>query len=590
MTQNGLADVLPLAPLQEGLLFQVQYDRDGVDVYNVQLVLELRGPLDTGDLRAAVHALLRRHPNLRAGFWQHDLDRPVQFVPHEALPAWQEADLGGLDPDARAEGLRRFVAEDRARRFDPAVPPLLRAGLVRLGPDHHTLVLTTHHLLLDGWSMPLLVRELFALYGQRGDDRTLPVAPPYRSYLAWLADRDQDAARDAWRSYLSGLAEPTLLGAAGRDAAPAGELPGQLWHELDESASAALTAAARRRGLTLNTVVQGAWAVLLGHALGRDDVVFGATMANRPPEIPGIESTIGMFINTLPVRVALRPAEPFADLLARVQQEQAALIEHRHLPLTEVQRGAGHAELFDSAVVFENYPLDPAVLRAESRGVRLAGFEVGDATHFALTLLAIPGDRIRLRLDHRADVLDGDGARTLLGRLEQLLADFATDPGRPVGRLDLLTADERAHVLEVGRAAEHPVADLTLPQLFEAQAARTPDATALAFEGRTLDYAQLNSRANRLARALAARGAGPDRVVALYLPRSLDLYVAVLAVLKTGAAYLPVDPEYPARRIADMLDDARPALVLTAADAAEDHGGLPDGDLTDAERTAPLTP
>ncbi|MFJ3929961.1 condensation domain-containing protein, partial [Streptomyces sp. NPDC090029] len=593
MIQNGLADFLPLSPLQEGLLFQVQYDPDGMDVYNVQMVLELRGPLDTDGLRAAVQGLLRRHPNLRAGFWQQDMDQPVQFVPHHVDPEWQELDLTALEPAAREDALARFVAEDRARRFDPAQPPLLRLGLAALGPDHHTLVLTTHHLLMDGWSMPLMVRELFQLYERGGDDRGMPAAPPYRTYLAWLAGRDQDAAREAWRGYLAGLEAPTLVGGSGRsgrDTKAPSELPGQLWYELDAPASAALAEAARSRGLTLNTVVQGAWAVLVGHLLGRDDVVLGATMANRPPEIPGIESTIGMFINTLPVRVALRPTEPFADLLARVQREQASLIDHRHMSLAEIQRTAGHGELFDSAVVFENYPLDPTVLRAESRGLRLADFQVGDATHFALTLLAIPGERIRFRLDHRADVLDAAGARTLLERLERLLSGVAADPDRPVGRLGLLSDAEHHQVVEGWNATGRAVSDRTLPELFEEQAARTPQATALTSEGRTVDYADLNARANRLARRLVARGAGPERTVALRLPRSIGLYVAVLAVLKTGAAYLPIDPEYPSDRIAAMLEDARPALVLTEDDVDEDLSGFPDGNLTDAERTAPLTP
>ncbi|MBB1243605.1 amino acid adenylation domain-containing protein, partial [Streptomyces durbertensis] len=593
MKQNGLADVLPLSPLQEGLLFQVGYDQDGVDVYNVQLVLELRGPLDVADLRTAVRALLRRHPNLRAGFWQQDLDQPVQFVPHEVVPPWRDLDLSALGEEQRQERTRRFIEEDRTTRFDPATPPLLRFGLLTLGADHHKLVLTTHHLLLDGWSLPLLLSELFALYERSGDERGLPTAPPYRAYLAWLADRDLPAARAAWRDHLSELPEPVLLAEAGRDARAA--LPGQLWHELDEELSAALADAARSRGLTLNTVVQGAWAVLLGHMSGRQDVVFGATMANRPPEIPGIESTIGMFINTLPVRVTLRPEEPLVALLERIQREQAALIEHRHLPLAEVQSLAGHGELFDTAVVFENYPFDPEVLRAHARGLSLTDLEVGDATHFALTLLAIPGPRVRLRLDHRADVLDARGAEELLGRLERFLADFAAHPDRPVGRLDLLTPEERHRVVHEwnGTTTEEAAAPAgrTLPELFEAQVARTPDGTALLFEGLALGYAELNRRANRLARWLVARGAGPERTVAVRMPRSLDLYVAVLAVLKSGAAYLPVDPEYPAERIAYMMRDSGATLVLTEQELADaDLSILDDGDLTDAERVFPLLP
>ncbi|MEU3891392.1 amino acid adenylation domain-containing protein [Streptomyces sp. NPDC029041] len=595
MTQSGLADVLPLSPLQEGLLFQVTYgaETEGTDVYTVQMVFELRGPLVEDDLKAAVRTLLRRHPNLRAGFWQHNVERPVQFVPHEVPLRWRTRDLTGLGEEDRERAVSAYVDDDRAERFDPGAPPLIRFGLLALGPDHHKLVLTTHHLLLDGWSMPLLVRELFTLYGQSGDDAGLPPVTPYRAYLGWLAERDDDAARSAWRTALADLEGPSLLAGAGagRGAAAGAALPGQIWHETDAATTTRLTAVARSLGLTLNTLVQGAWALLLGHELGRDDVVFGATVAHRPPEIPGIESTIGMFINTLPVRVRVRPYETLGELLGRVQREQAALIEHRHLSLTEVQAAAGTGELFDTVVVFENYPLDPAVLRAESRGLRLAGFEVGDATHYPLSLLAIPGETLRFRLDHRGDVLDEAGARRLLRRLDTLL-DGVAEHGADqfVGRLNLLPEDERRLVVEDLDASGGPAPRRTLPALFEEQVARTPDTTALVVGAQRLTYAELNTRANRLARHLVERGAGPERIVALRLPRSLDLYVALLAVLKTGAAYLPVDVALPAERIAFMMDDARPAAVLTAEDIGPDLSTHAGTDLTDADRTAPLLP
>ncbi|WP_140158059.1 non-ribosomal peptide synthetase [Micromonospora sp. NBS 11-29] len=589
MRSTGLADVLPLAPLQEGLLFQVTYQQDGVDPYTIQLVLDLRGPLDAADLRTAVRALLRRHPNLRVGFWQQDLDQPVQFVPREVELPYREVDLTGLPPTERAERLRGFVAADRALRFDPGVPPLLRMALVALDADHHTLVLTTHHLLLDGWSMPLLIGELFTLYKQRGDDAGLPVAPSYRSYLVWLAGRDQAAARGAWSDHLSGLDGPSLVAPVRRGGEDAGQLPAQRWYELTEDLSTAVTATARARGLTLNTVVQGAWALLLGHTLGRDDVVFGATAANRPPEIPGIESSIGMFINTLPVRVRMRPAESLTDLLHRIQRQQSGLIEHRHLSLAEVQRIAGHGDLFDTTVVFENYPLDPAVLEAEARGLRLERLDVGDAMHYPLGLLAIPGRRIQFRLDHRVDVLTDEAAAALLDRLRGVLETFAEDPDRPVARTPVTLAAHRHRVLTQWNGTDRELPDRTLPELFEAQVERTPDATALVLGPDRLSYAELNARANRLARLLIARGAGPERVVALRLPRSLDLYAAVLAVLKSGAAYLPIDPDYPAERITHMLDDAGPTLVLTERELAEDLSGHSDRDVTDDERCAPLT-
>ncbi|MFH8930913.1 amino acid adenylation domain-containing protein [Streptomyces pristinaespiralis] len=595
MTRSGLADVLPLSPLQEGLLFQVTYGAEthGPDVYTVQMVFELRGPLDEDGLRAAAAALLRRHPNLRAGFWQQGVERPVQFVPNEVPLPWHTRDFTALGESDRERAVEAYVTADRAERFDPGAPPLIRFALLGLAADHHKLVLTTHHLLLDGWSMPLLVRELFTLYGQRGDDAGMPPVTPYRAYLAHLAGRDDDAARAAWRTALADLEEPSLVAGAGagRGAADGSALPGQIWHEIDAATTAGLTALARSCNITLNTLVQSAWALLLGRQLGRDDVVFGATVAHRPPEIPGIESTIGMFINTLPVRVRVRPAETLGDLLGRVQREQAALIEHRHLSLTDIRSTTGTGELFDTVVVFENYPLDPAVLRAEARGLRLAGFEVSDATHYPLSLLAIPGESLRFRLDHRGDVLDEAGARLLLERLDTLLTDIAEHGADlPVGRLDLLSAAERHQVLEEFNDTGLPAEDATLAALFEAQAARTPDTAALLVGGRSLTYAELNARANRLARHLVTLGAGPEQIVAVKLERSLDLYVALLAVLKTGAAYLPVDTAYPAERIAFMMDDARPAVVLTGEETGQDLSGYDDTDLTDADRTAPLLP
>ncbi|MEU3838524.1 amino acid adenylation domain-containing protein [Streptomyces sp. NPDC028635] len=594
MTQSGLADVLPLSPLQEGLLFQVAYgaESQGQDVYTVQMVFELRGPLDEASLRAAAGTLLRRHPNLRAGFWQQNVERPVQFVPREVPLPWRDHDLTGLPEAEREQAAARLAAADRAERFDPGVPPLIRFTLIALGPGHHKLVLTTHHLLLDGWSMPLLVRELFTLYEHHGDDASLPPVTPYRAYLAWLAGRDGEAARAAWREALAGLDEPSLVAGAGagRGADHAAALPGQIWHEVDRTTTDRLTALARTLGLTANTLVQGAWALLLGRELGRDDIVFGATVAHRPPEIPGIESTIGMFINTLPVRVRLRPHESLGELLSRLQREQAALIEHRHLSLTEIQALAGAGDLFDTVVVFENYPLDPAVLSAEARGLRLASFEVGDATHYPLSLLAIPGERLRFRLDHRLDVLDTAGAERLLARLDALLARIAEQGAAlPVGRADLPLPGEILPALGPGRgSAPRPQAGVCVPELFERRVGVVPDAVALVVGEESWSYARLNARANRLARWLVERGAGPERVVALRLPRSVELYVALLAVLKAGAAYLPVDVGYPAERVASMLAETDPVLVLDAVPG--DLSGYAESDLGDADRLEPLLP
>ncbi|WP_242454798.1 amino acid adenylation domain-containing protein [Bailinhaonella thermotolerans] len=554
--QSQLEDILPLSPLQQGLFFHAIFELGaGTDVYTAQLVLDLDGPLDAAALRAAAATLLRRHANLRASFRQRKQGDPVQVIHRRVDLPWHEADAAD---EAEAA---RLVRAERVRRFDMARAPLLRFLLVRLGPERHRLVFTNHHILLDGWSTPLLATELFTLYLRDGDDAGLPRVTPYKNYLAWLKRQDREAAHTAWREALAGIEEPTLV--APRVAGLPPVLPGRVVARLDAERTAALTALARRRGLTLNTLVQAAWGLLLAHLTGRGDVVFGATVSGRPPELPGVENMIGLFINTLPVRLRLDPAETLGDLLTRLQREQAELMPHHHLALAEIHKVAGTGLLFDTMILLENYPLDPADLSAEAGGLRLTGVDGDDSTHYPLTLYAVPGERLLLRLDHRPDVFPQAEAERILDRLTGLLGALLDRPQTLVGRLDPLAGEERRRVLDDWNATARAVPETTLPRLFEARAARTPDATALVFRDETMTYGELNARANRLARHLRTLGAGPERVVALALPRSLDLVVAMYAVVKSGAAYLPIDPDHPRERVEAMLDDARPVAVIT---------------------------
>ncbi|MCA1682093.1 MAG: condensation domain-containing protein, partial [Actinobacteria bacterium] len=364
VTCPDVADVLPLSPMQEGLLFHALYDRGGADVYTVQLVVDLDGRLDGPVLRAAVQALLDRHPNLRAGFPQLDSGRPVQLIARHVMLPWDEVDLSGLgaaEAEAQAVGL---AVEDGARRFDLTCPPLLRFTLLRLGPRHHRLIMTNHHILLDGWSMPILIRELLALYASRGDTAVLPRVTPYRDYLSWLTHQDRPAAEQAWGQALAGLPGPTRLTPV--DPARAPMTPQRITLEVPDQLSTALNDQARRHGLTLNTIIQGAWGVLLSRMSAHPDVVFGAVVSGRPPHIPGVEAMIGLFINMVPVRVRVDPAETLITMMTRLQNEQSTLSAHQHLGLAQIQHLTGMGELFDTAMVFENYPVDPTAHSVDS--------------------------------------------------------------------------------------------------------------------------------------------------------------------------------------------------------------------------------
>ena len=520
-----IEDVLPLAPLQEGLLFHALYDAQAPDIYTVQLDLGLEGALDSAAMAAAVQALVARHASLRARFRHAHLGRPVQIILPQATAPWRCIDLSSLDEAGREERLAAVLAQERAERFDLADAPLIRFALIRLAADRHRLVLTNHHIVMDGWSMPVLVRELLTLYAHRADAAALPRVTPYRDYLAWAAAQDRTGALAAWRDALAGLEEATRL--APHDPGREPVAPEQMRLALSEPLTAALTAQARRHGLTLNTVIQTAWAILLGRLTGREDVVFGVTVAGRPPEVAGIENMVGLFINTLPLRVQLPPGTALLELLRQVQASQSRLMEHQHLGLAEVQGLAGLGELFDTLVVFENYPVDRAGLSAEVGGLRLTDFRGLDATHYPLSLAAHPGERLQLQLSYRPDLFDRSSVEAIAGRLVRLLEGAVADPERAIGRLDILGADERHTILREWNATARAVPGATLPELFAAQVARTPEADAVVFEDERLSYGELDARSSRLAHHLRGLGVGPEVVVGLCIERSLAMLVGL---------------------------------------------------------------
>ena len=457
-----LEEVLPLTPLQEGLLFHALYDKQGPDLYTVQIVLELEGPLDSEVLRVAAEALLERHANLRASFVHEGLSRPVQVIRAEVALPWSEVDLSGLGAGQCEERLGQLLAQERSVRFELGRGPLVRCSLIRLGANRHRLLLSNHHLLMDGWSLPVLVRELFELYEQGGRSGALGRVTPYRDYLGWIAGQDRQGARAAWQRALEGLEEPTRLAAA-EPGAGAPALPEEIIVELPEALTEALSAQARTLGLTLNSVLQGSWAILLWKLTGRQDVVFGTTVAGRTAEIPGIETMVGLFINTLPVRVRVRPAEPLSELLTRLQDSQSQLIAHQHLGLAEIQSLAGLGDLFDTLVVFENYPVDRSALAQPVAGLELTRVEGHDATHYPLSLMAVPAERLRLRLQYRSDLFARSSVEAMGRRLVALLEAVVADPSQPIGRIELLEPEERQQILIDWNNTACEVPHTTLP-------------------------------------------------------------------------------------------------------------------------------
>ncbi|GAA2581776.1 amino acid adenylation domain-containing protein [Actinomadura fulvescens] len=605
MNRAGIECVLPLTPLQEGQIFHAEFDETGPSLYNMYLSALLSGPLDVAALRSACAQLLARHQCMRACFRQDRNNQTVQVVLREVPLLWRQVDLSACPEPERTERLERLSESVRSERFDLTKPPLTRFVLVRLAPDEHRFILCTYHAVLDGWSSWLLLGELAQLYERRGDASGLPEPPPYEDYYRWLARQDRVAAEQAWKAALDGLPGPTLL-------APSGP---ERWLADSEQFNVGIPAElvtrlrgfARSRGLTMNTVFQGAMGLALGTATGQSDAVFGGTVTGRPPEVPGIENMAGMFLNTVPVRVRqdLSRTETVATMLARLQADQARLIPHHHLGLVDIRRAAGQPELFDAHLSFQNFPG-----AGTTSGFPMSDVRTDVKTNYTLGLaVQASGDVIDMAVEHRPGLFDRASAEELAARLVRVLEATATAPDVPVSRVQVLAAEQRQELLELGRTRPAAAEPELVPELFAARAATVePELTALVCGDAELSFGELAGRVNRLARWLIAAGAGPGDPVAVLLPRSADSMVALLAVLAAGAMYVPVDLTYPPERVRFMLADAAPHVVITTAELAEqaDLGarplvldspetaaelmGLADGPIGADERRRMLTP
>ncbi|WP_067497203.1 non-ribosomal peptide synthetase, partial [Actinoplanes sp. TFC3] len=555
------AEIWDLSPLQQGVYYQATFS-DGANTYIAQNVFDFDRRLDIEALGKAFAALLDRHRTLRASFVGEP--RPQQHIAAR-VPAIVTVSDG--DPEA-------IAAEDRERPFDLTDPPLMRLTVVRNADGTDRLLLTCHFLLWDGWSRELVLRELFALYDSCGTTGALPTeGPGFPDYLAWIATQDKDASAAAWKAVLD---EPTIVvpEAVGREPL----LSERVLAALPTTVTTRLTEQARRAGVTLNAVLTAALGLVLGHRTGRGDVTFGTTVAGRPTGIPGIENVIGLFLNTVPVRVAATPRTTVADLARRAQQDRLDLAPHEYLGLGDIQRAAGHDQLFDTLYVLQNFLADSTFADLEA-AQGIVDVQYTDTTHYPLTWVLTPGANLRIKLEYRPDVIPADQAREMVDDLVTVLRVLADNLEIPAGAVSL----ENGHQ---SRGHETDIPDMTVAEMLATQAEQTPGLTALVFGDQRLTYADLDARINAVARGLIERGAGPEQIIALALPRGIDMVVALFAVLRAGAAYLPLDLDLPAERRQTMIDDARPLLVLETLDGIASQDTSPVRQQTDLDRPA----
>jgi amino acid adenylation domain-containing protein len=568
MDRRNVEDIYPLSPLQQGILFHSVYT--GGAAYQEQFPMLLHGELDGDALERAFHGLVARHGALRTGFVWEGVPQPLQFVLREARAPFAQLDWRG-EADWRAR-LDALLDDEFRRGYDLKQPPLARAALARLDDRRHVFVLFMHHGVTDGWSFPLLFDELLSLYDaeRTGVPASLPPAPRYRDYVQWLLGRDDAAAEAFWRQALDGMTHATPLPLD--SGVPSSDRVRAESRVLDADTMARVNAFTRSQGVTLNTLAQGAWALLLARHAGERDVVFGATVSGRPPELPGVERAVGLYINAVPVRVALDDAAPVGDWLRALQRQQAESRQYEYSRLVDVHRWSGlphDVRLFESVVVFENYPVGKPDDEGGD-GLRFETLPEPDRTGYGLALVCAPvaGGVQQLRLSYDVARFTPEAARRLVSGVEAALRGLVDAPARPLGAVSTLADDERA---TLASWAEGPsfdfIPEATLHGAFAAHAVRAPHAPAVEDGRARWSYAELDARSRRLAARLAAAGVRPGARVGVCMERSAAMVAAVLATVRAGAAYVPLDPAYPAERLAFMLADSGAAALLVDGDS-----------------------
>ncbi|MEH1894384.1 MAG: amino acid adenylation domain-containing protein [Nostoc sp.] len=571
---KNIEDFYPLSPMQQGILFHsLAAPKSGI--YFEQFSWNIHGKLNVTAFHRAWQSIIERYSILRTCFVWEGLKEPVQIVHRQVNLPWQEYNWQHLSPEEQQEKLELFFQSDRSSGFELKQPALMRLTLVQLSDISYNFTLSHHHLLLDGWSVALVFKEVLACYKafSNSQDLYLESIRPYRDYIVWLQQQNLSEAETFWRQMLKGFTTPTQLLVNQR----ARKLPTQTdgYEEREVKLSVitttALQSVAKQHQLTLNTLVQGAWALLLSCYSGQEDVVFGAVTSGRPPTLVKAESMVGLFINTVPIRVQVSPEEFLLPWLEKIKDQLVEARQYEYCPLVKVQ---GWSEvpkglsLFESIIVFENYPVDPS-LRQRDINLEIEEFHAFEKTNYPITLTVNTGEELLLKITYD-DSDRFDTITRMLGHLQTLLEGMVSNPQQRLSELSLLTETERHQLLVEwnNTEVEYPQ-QLCIHQLFEAQVERTPDAVAVVFEDEQLTYCELNTRANQLAHYLQALGVKPEVLVGICVERSLDMVIGLLAILKAGGAYVPLDPMYPPERLAFMLENADIFVLLTHKRLAE---------------------
>ena len=573
-----IEDIYPLSPLQEGMLFHAMYEPES-GAYLAQTSCRLQGHLDVPAFERAWQQVIDWHAILRTSFVWEGLEEPVEVVHRNVRAPITKLDWLGHPSGEASARLEAFLGDERRRGLDIGTAPLMRITLIRTSEDCHDLVLTFHHIVCDGWSWAIILNQVFACYDAFRSNEKIDRKPqtPYRDYIAWLRRQDRQSAEQFWREELKGVTAPTPLGldTPGRSLSAQESAYDMKEIRLSSETAATLQQIVRQHKLTSNTLMQGVWAILLSKYSGESDVVYGMTISGRPAQLPGAETMVGLFINTLPARMQVSPEAALIPWLKQLQDRQVEVREYEHCSLTDIQ---GWSEvprglpLFESLFVFEQYPAPASTAIVDTQARAVESLSIGEArmkepTHYPLTVEVAPGAEIVIRLGFDRRHFSDSVIERMLGHFQTLIEEIARDPDGSLSDFEILPAEERNRLLiEWNRTETEYPRHQSVHQLFEAQVRQTPEAIAAICGEEEVTYAELNRRANRIAHLLVECQVGPDSVTGLFAARGIDFLTSILAIFKAGGAYLPLDPNYPPGRLAQVIEQSRIRLLITSED------------------------
>ncbi|MCC5667072.1 amino acid adenylation domain-containing protein [Nostoc sp. CHAB 5784] len=578
LSRQAIENIYPLSPMQQGMLFHSLYAPNS-GAYVIQVSYELHGSLNIPAFEEAWQHLVNRHAVLRTAFVWDKLEKPLQVVGKQVKCPITHLDWRNYSTTAQQQELTTLLQKEQQQGFSLSQAPLMHITLIQLAPTVYQFVWSYHHLLLDGWSMPILLQEFLMIYGgySRGQTPRLSNPRPYRDYIAWLQQQNVSQAETFWKQHLQGFTTPTRLGIGQRSDARPDNLSTHYTEQsihLTCEQTQQLYNFAKQQQITLNTLVQAAFALLLSRYSGEMDILFGTVCSGRPGTLTGVESMVGLFVNTLPLRVLVSPQQKLYSWLQKIQLQQVEIRQYEYSNLTDIQRCSEvprSLPLFETLVVFENYPVEPA-LKQSLETVQIRNIHATEQTNYPLTLYAVADSQLSLRLLSDRDRYTEDNITQLLQQLKTLLLGMLTQGDCLLVQLPLLSPIQQQQILVDWNDTAREIPNQCLDELFAQQAKHSPDATAVVFEEQRLSYAELNAKANQIAHYLQKLGIVPEARIGVYLERSPQLLIALLGILKAGAAYIPLDPSYPAERLRFMIEDAQIALLLTESSLEEGRG------------------